>query len=110
MEKKTYQPPSSVDFDEYIREERDAFVLAINEAPWNTKQRTQAENLLIAYDQMRDKLQAASGSDAVEFAEFIGREGLKLYSEGWCQPGGSNGMHLSTYQLYQLFKSKQPTP
>ena len=39
----------------------------------------------------------------MEFAEFIGKEDLKLYSEGWCQPGGSNGMHLSTTDLYNLF-------
>ena len=51
-------------------------------------------------------LPVSSESDAVEFAEWIGKEDLKLYPEGWCQPGGSNGMHLSTIELYKLFKNK----
>ena len=37
------------------------------------------------------------------FAEYIGQSGLKMYSEGWCEPGGSNGMHLSTEELYQRY-------
>lgn len=26
--------------------------------------------------------------EAVEFAEWVGKEDLKLYRDGWCQPGG----------------------
>ena len=37
------------------------------------------------------------------FAEYIGESGLKMYPEGWCEPGGSNGAHFSTYDLYTKF-------
>lgn len=43
-------------FKQYVRRERDAFVRFINELEWNRPLRTACENLLIAYDQMRDRL------------------------------------------------------
>lgn len=47
------------------------------------------------------------GHEVMAFANWLGKEDLKLYAEGWCQPGGSNGLHLSTEELYKLFISSQ---
>ena len=44
------------DFDNYIVLARDEFVKEVNKQDWNTKLRMTAENLLIAYDQMRQRL------------------------------------------------------
>lgn len=43
-------------FDQYLGQARNQFVNAINAQEWNTKMRTEAENLLIAFDQMRAKV------------------------------------------------------
>jgi len=49
--------------------------------------------------------------EAIEFAKYTQDQDLKRYSEGWCQPGGSNGFHYSDEELYNQFqqsKNKQP--
>ncbi len=38
-----------------------------------------------------------------EFVEWVALQNLKLYQEGWCEPGGSNGQHLSTAQVFSLY-------
>lgn len=40
----------------YITEARDEFVLTIQQQEWNTEMRTAAEDILIAYDQMKQRL------------------------------------------------------
>ncbi len=40
-----------------------------------------------------------------EFVEWVALQNLKLYQEGWCEPGGSNGQHLSTAQVFSLYWS-----
>lgn len=47
----------------------------------------------------------AGGLEAIEFAEWIAKQDLKMYADGWCQPGGSNGFHYSTSELYKLFNT-----
>lgn len=49
-------------FDQFIGNERDTFVKAINEQEWNTQMRTAAESLLIAYDQMRARLNISNST------------------------------------------------
>ena len=44
------------DFDNYVVLARDEFVKEVNKQDWNTQLRMTAENLLIAYDQMRQRL------------------------------------------------------
>lgn len=44
------------DFDKYLGETRDSFVLFIKSLSLQPSKRVTAENLLIAFDQMRDKL------------------------------------------------------
>ena len=39
------------------------------------------------------------------FISWIGKQDLKRYDAGWCQPGGTNGMHLSDEELYYQFLS-----
>lgn len=46
-------------FLKYIKNERRNFVNEMNKQKWNTKMRTSAERLLIAYGQMADKLEDA---------------------------------------------------
>jgi hypothetical protein len=43
-------------FDEYLGEARERFVRKIQEQEWNTPLRTEAENILIAYDQARQMI------------------------------------------------------
>jgi hypothetical protein len=43
-------------FKQYVRRERDAFVRFINDLEWNRPLRTACENLIIAYDQMKERL------------------------------------------------------
>ena len=43
-------------FEDYMRNARNEFVEEINKQDWNTELRVAAENILIAYDQMRDKI------------------------------------------------------
>ena len=44
-----------------------------------------------------------SVEDMEGLANFIGKEDLKKYADGWCQPGGSNGFHWSTPELVTQF-------
>lgn len=46
-----------------------------------------------------------SVEDMEALIAFIGKEDLKQYAEGWCQPGGSNGFHWSSKELLQNFIS-----
>lgn len=39
----------------------------------------------------------------VRFAEYIGGLEMKMYKDGWCEPGGSNGFYYSTNDLYTKF-------
>lgn len=43
-------------FENYLHETRGEFVKAVNELQWNTGFRTKCENLLIAFDQMKQAL------------------------------------------------------
>lgn len=43
-------------FENYLIETRGEFVKAVNELQWNTGFRTKCENLLIAFDQMKQAL------------------------------------------------------
>lgn len=62
-------------FDEYLGEARDRFVRKIREQDWNTPLRTEAENILIAYDQARHKLQEAA-QELLIFHEVMVQEGV----------------------------------
>lgn len=44
------------EFAQYTMEARNSFVASIEEQEWNTKLRTAAEDLLICFDQMRERL------------------------------------------------------
>lgn len=44
------------EFEKYISEARDRFVRKVNEQEWNTQLRMEAENLLTAFDQMREQI------------------------------------------------------
>lgn len=43
-------------FEDFMSNSRDAFVKEINEQEWNTKLRTTAEDILICFDQMRERI------------------------------------------------------
>lgn len=44
------------EFEQYIHDTRNEFVEEVNQLQWNTGFRTKCENLLIAYDQMKQAL------------------------------------------------------
>ena len=44
------------EFEQYIHDTRNDFVEEVNQLQWNTGFRTKCENLLIAYDQMKQAL------------------------------------------------------
>ncbi len=71
-------------FEDYLREARDEFVVAVNRQDWNTELRVTAENLLNAYDQCRGKLashQLPVADDKIEKAiEWCDRK-IKLYEK-----------------------------
>lgn len=67
-------------FDQFIGNERDAFVKSINEQEWNTQMRTSAESLLIAYDQMRERLNT-SNSTGVKSKNEIKEKIVELQSD-----------------------------
>lgn len=48
------------EFKQYIKEARYHFVSAVNKTEWNTELRTECENLLIAYDQMAERIEKLS--------------------------------------------------
>lgn len=59
------------DFKQYLSEARDRFCKKINEQNWNTELRTEAENILIAFDQMRERLTPPpSGKSESELKEI----------------------------------------
>jgi hypothetical protein len=53
------------EFEKFISEARDQFVRKVNEQEWDTQLRMEAENLLVAYDQMRERLREQSRQAAV---------------------------------------------
>jgi len=44
------------EFQAFVTQERRNFVNAVNSQKWDTEMRTASENLLIAFDQMKEKL------------------------------------------------------
>lgn len=48
------------EFEKYVSETRDEFVLWVKSLVLNPEQRVKAENILIAYDQMRERLKSKS--------------------------------------------------
>lgn len=44
------------EFQAFVTQERRNFVNAVNSQKWDTEMRTASENLLIAFDQIKDKL------------------------------------------------------
>lgn len=59
-------------FEDYMRNTRDRFVIEVREQEWNVKLRVTAEDLLICFDQMRDKLtKAAPKGDDVKSKQEI---------------------------------------
>lgn len=50
------------EFEQYLHDTRNEFVTAVNKLQWNTGFRTKCENLLIAYDQMKQALRKANVS------------------------------------------------
>lgn len=52
-----------VTFEEYMRNAREKFLIDIHNQPWNNEMRTAAEDFLICFDQMREKLLAAASTD-----------------------------------------------
>lgn len=81
------------DFKEYMIEARDLFVMEINEQEWNTKLRTSAEDLLICFDQMRERLLSTSipsssvigENEAIGERKFTLKEALDIWeaAEDW---------------------------
>lgn len=49
-----------------------------------------------------------SMEEMFEFAEWVNdnRGNWQYYKKGWCNPGGSNGFYCTTFELFQIFKSK----
>lgn len=54
-----------------------------------------------------DSIILAVNAQNIELLNWLGKEDLKKYAEGWCQPGGSNGFHLSTEDLLITYKESQ---
>ena len=50
-------------FADYMGNARNKFVNAIQQQKWNTELRTSAEDILIAYDQMRKRIEKCEGKD-----------------------------------------------
>lgn len=51
-----YPKQKSKDFEEYINNQRSNFLKVINNQDLNTETRTAVESIIIAYDQMKEKL------------------------------------------------------
>ena len=41
-----------------------------------------------------------------DFVDWITDVRFKMYAEGWCQAGGSNGWHCTTDELLQMFRDR----
>ena len=41
-----------------------------------------------------------------EFVDWIRDNNWKMYTEGWCGLGGSNGWHCTTEELIEMFKKR----
>lgn len=62
---------STIDFEKYLSAERDAFVIAINSNDWNTKVRTAAEDFLICFDQLRERVQSSNEGEVKTEEEVL---------------------------------------
>lgn len=82
------------EFDKAVGEERDKFVIDVNKQEWNTKLRCSAENILIMYDQMRERLKPTHESFPKE--EWISVEDRK--------PCEADGQIIVTdnFSLYEI--------
>lgn len=68
---KEKEAKTAQDFDLYIVEARNRFVDKINQQEWRTELRTEAENLLVAYDQMREKISAMEAFHQSKMVEEV---------------------------------------
>jgi len=41
-----------------------------------------------------------------DFVDWITEVRFKMYAEGWCEAGGSNGWHCTTDELLQMFRDR----
>lgn len=66
-------------FENYLHITRNEFVEAVNQLQWNKGFRTKCENLLIAFDQMKQELRKLSVNDmfSVEKLEQAYNDGVK---------------------------------
>jgi hypothetical protein len=103
MNNTLYLPVSvEPDFIDYINEARDKFVLFMNAQDWNTELRKQAEVLLIAYDQMGDKLSKQPLS-LEEVRDYLaGVQGNDLASVASHTASVGNSIELSNELLISL--------
>lgn len=58
-------------FKQYLTQARDNFVRAVNEQKWDSALRLEAENLLVAFDQMRDKLETSAQVTFIDYAPGV---------------------------------------
>lgn len=71
-------------FSEYTTEARSKFVGYINKLEWDTKLRTECEDLLIAYDQMKGKCDELEAEANKKFCVCIEYENCGVDVNGDC--------------------------
>ena len=111
------------EFIEYINKSRAAFVKHIHGMKWDAKFRTAVDDLLICFDQMKNRLSESSPAGAAEGASEGMAEALrfaKWLADNDYRPGSGNkhwfkwnGMEvdenpLTIEQCYQIFASLSP--
>jgi hypothetical protein len=102
-------------FEDYMRNARNEFVESIISREWNTEMRTAADDILIAYDQMKEKILSSPAKvegDAVEFANFIGDRPIPEYSKStnmwrWWNNEKRDYEFATTEQLYTEYLKQQ---
>lgn len=45
-----------------------------------------------------------------DFVEWVRQSDFLQYKEGWCQAGGLDGWHCTTYELIEMFRNLTKTP
>lgn len=94
-------------FKEYLSNTRDEFVKEINAQEWNIKLRTTAEDLLIAFDQLRDKYTTQSNPSVENLQKLIDyfSQQLSMQVKGEIKYSGSEAYEDAMEVCQNLLKS-----
>jgi len=96
------KPLTEPSFLEYIKSARRKFAKFINSLEWNRDLRTEVDSLLIAYDQMADKVELANSQTTIHLKKLIKEVKEKVRTTSNCTNWNCQGESIDKQSIDQV--------